>query len=324
MLKLQTKADLHRLVDDEIQESLTLDYKQSRALSKNNAARDELCKDVSAFANSAGGQIVYGIPERDQKPQPLDTGVPNNEINREWIEQVIGSRVQPRIEGLVITPIPFDAGHTGYVITIPQASARAPHQAPDKKYYKRQNFQSVPMEDYEIRDALRRATTPNLVVTLALAAPSKILIYRNLSEISEPVELRVQVGNRSNQPAFHVIVQVGIESDLALRTPGSFYETGTRTDKDGLAFHWLQCHKASPPELPLFKGSQPVARGVTFGVRSGDAAKADFFLATVAQTPGFEERRRWLLKARGGRLTLTAHPDESQVGDAAPAADQFQ
>jgi hypothetical protein len=64
--------------------------------------------------------------------------------------------VQPRIEGLVISPIPFDADHTGYAITIPQAPARAP--APDKKCNKRQNFQSVPMEGYEIRDTLRRAT----------------------------------------------------------------------------------------------------------------------------------------------------------------------
>jgi hypothetical protein len=72
------------------------------------------------------------------------------------VEQVIGSRAQPWIEGLAITPIPFNANDTGYVITIPQASARAPDQAPDRKYYKRQNFQSVPMEDYETRDALRR------------------------------------------------------------------------------------------------------------------------------------------------------------------------
>jgi hypothetical protein len=72
------------------------------------------------------------------------------------VEQVIGSRAQPWIEGLAITPIPFNANDTGYVITIPQASARAPDQAPDRKYYKRQNFRSVPMEDYETRDALRR------------------------------------------------------------------------------------------------------------------------------------------------------------------------
>src|SRR5262249_18292856 len=76
---------------------------------------------------------------------------------------------QPRLDGLVITPVPVGIGRHAYVLTIPQASGRAPHQAPDKKYYKRQNFQSVPMEDYEIRDALRRATTPELYVELSFA-----------------------------------------------------------------------------------------------------------------------------------------------------------
>jgi len=166
MLKISTKEDLQRLVDEEIQESLTLDYKTSPSLARDDKPRSELCKDVSAFANSAGGQIIYGIVEKDRKPVKVDDG---SDLSREWIELVIDSRVQPRLDGLVITPVPVGSGRHAYVLTIPQASGRAPHQAPDKKYYKRQNFQSVPMEDYEIRDALRRATTPELYVELFFA-----------------------------------------------------------------------------------------------------------------------------------------------------------
>jgi hypothetical protein len=303
MLKLQTRADLQRLIDDEIQESLTLDYKHSPALAKDDRARDELCKDVSAFANSAGGQIIYGIPEKNQKPQPLDSGVPNDKITREWIEQVINSRVQPRIEGLVITPIPFDSSHTGYVITIPQSSARAPHQAPDKKYYKRQNFHSVPMEDYEIRDTLRRATTPDLLATLALASESQTLVYQHMNEISLPVGLIVRVGNRSNQPAFYVVVRVGLDSELALRAPGHFQQAGTCTEQ-GVHFHWLERRMSSPPELPLFKEADPWQGTFTFGVRSSQAGASEFWLTTVVQSPGFEDKQCWTLIARGGTLTL--------------------
>ena len=157
MLKIFTKEDLQRLVDEEIQESLTLDYKASPALARDDKPRDELCKDVSAFANSAGGQIIYGIVEKDRKPVKVDDG---SDLSREWIEQVIDTHVEPRLDGLVITPVPVGSGRHAYVLTIPQASGRAPHQAPDKKYYKRQNFQSVPMEDYEIRDALRPPSAP--------------------------------------------------------------------------------------------------------------------------------------------------------------------
>ena len=60
MLKLTTIEELQRLIDEGIEESLTLDYKSSGALS-NSKARAELCKDVSAFANSIGGTILYGM-----------------------------------------------------------------------------------------------------------------------------------------------------------------------------------------------------------------------------------------------------------------------
>ena len=104
MLKLQTKADLERLIAEEIRESLTLDYKASSVLGKDSKQRDELCKDVTAFANSAGGQIVYAMKEDKNLPTELDDGA-DASITKEWIEQVIDSRVQPRIEGLIITPI---------------------------------------------------------------------------------------------------------------------------------------------------------------------------------------------------------------------------
>jgi predicted HTH transcriptional regulator len=74
MLKLETLADLEQLIKDDIQESLTLEYKASDSLGRGNAQRNELVKNVSAFANSAGGQIVYGIEEVDHKPIRVDGG----------------------------------------------------------------------------------------------------------------------------------------------------------------------------------------------------------------------------------------------------------
>jgi hypothetical protein len=39
--------------------------------------------------------------------------------------------------------------------------------AADNRYYKRYNFQSIPMEDYEVRDLARRAEAPDLRTTAA-------------------------------------------------------------------------------------------------------------------------------------------------------------
>jgi hypothetical protein len=62
MLKLETKADLERLIREETQESLTLDYKASASLAKDNMARDELCKEVSALPPSASSVRARASP----------------------------------------------------------------------------------------------------------------------------------------------------------------------------------------------------------------------------------------------------------------------
>ncbi len=51
------------LIRDEAQESLTLDYKRSSALGKWNTERNNLSKDISAFANSEGGMLICGMEE---------------------------------------------------------------------------------------------------------------------------------------------------------------------------------------------------------------------------------------------------------------------
>lgn len=158
--------DLLWLITSKEQESLQLEYKDSAALDrKDNKKKAELSKDVSAMANSAGGTIVYGIPEdADHLPTALDGHCDPNEIPKEWLEQIINSTIQRRIDDIRINQVRLNKTHPGkvaYVIQIPQ-SRRAPHQAPDKKFYRRFNFQAVPMEEYEIRDVARRNEAPAL------------------------------------------------------------------------------------------------------------------------------------------------------------------
>jgi predicted HTH transcriptional regulator len=94
MLSISTREDLERLIKDEVKESLTLDYKRSDALAKEDRKRDELCKDVTAFANSAGGQLVFGIEEDKHVPLRIDNGA-TSDITKEWIEQVSIARPAP-------------------------------------------------------------------------------------------------------------------------------------------------------------------------------------------------------------------------------------
>ncbi|MCE9550331.1 MAG: ATP-binding protein [Betaproteobacteria bacterium] len=159
-----TERDLQNLIEDQVSESLTLDYKASYALQRTDGKKAELSKDVSAFSNSAGGLLIYGVVENGHVPTHLDDGFDPNEISKEWIEHVLNSRISRRIDGLKIHPVPLTRhrpGRLAYVVAVP-ASPRAPHMASDHRFYKRFNFESVPMEEYEVRDVSRRLVEPDV------------------------------------------------------------------------------------------------------------------------------------------------------------------
>ncbi len=156
--------DITALIDNEAEESVHLDFKAAGALSKDDKKKTEIAKDVSAFANSDGGIIVYGIEERDHKAYALSY-IDGNTYTKEWLEQVIQDNIQRRIEGLEIFPIRENGDITKsiYIVKIPRSS-NTPHMSADKCYYKRNNFRSVKMEEYEVRDLFYREATPNLTI----------------------------------------------------------------------------------------------------------------------------------------------------------------
>lgn len=151
-----TENDLKDLIHNGIEESLNLDYKSARSLDKSEAKKGELAKDISAFANSNGGIIIYGIEEKDHKPIEFSF-VDGAVLNKEWLENVIDSNIHPRIQSIQIFPIRVEnkLTNTIYLVKIPE-SINAPHMSADKKYYRRYNFKSVPMEEYEIRNLYNR------------------------------------------------------------------------------------------------------------------------------------------------------------------------
>jgi predicted HTH transcriptional regulator len=75
MLTLEKKSQLEALQIANIKESLTLEYKASPAVDKRDDTKKlEMARDVCAFANADGGQIVYGMTEHDHEPAGLDDG----------------------------------------------------------------------------------------------------------------------------------------------------------------------------------------------------------------------------------------------------------
>ena len=226
MPKNWTESKIKNLITGEVEESLTLEYKSAEALGRSDYQKQEITKDVSAMANSAGGLLIYGIAENSQPdkrhlPEKI-TPVDRFEFPREWIEQVINS-IRPRIDGILIHLVILNSGENDvvYVVEIPQSHTA--HQAGNHRYYKRFNFQSVPMEDYEIRDVMFREQVPDVVV--------RFLIELKENENSENYNLIIQTKNLGSAYARYVACFVdvpvkvleNIENKRSIKDGGKYY-----------------------------------------------------------------------------------------------------
>jgi hypothetical protein len=176
-----TFDDIQALIDNDVEESLYLDFKQAGALDRRDSLkRFDISKDVASFANSDGGIIVYGIKEKNHKAESFSF-INGNDITKEWLEQVINSNINRRIPDLKIFPIRKDGNieQTVYVVKIP-ASIEAPHMSKDQKFYKRYNFESVAMEEYEVRQLYGRKAKSSLKITGLRVAPLEAQNDKNI------------------------------------------------------------------------------------------------------------------------------------------------
>lgn len=258
-----TEKDLIQLIDNSIQENIQLDYKSSKALENTEKKKTEISKDVSALANSAGGVLIYGIEEKDHIPKNIDNGFDPTIITKEWLEQIVNSRIQRKIDGVIIRPIELESTNPGrvvYVVSVPQ-SIRAPHQAHDKRFYKRYNFESVPMEEYEIRDVSHRSNGPLLKLFFSVDDVTTIeeQVGENKIELKR-IRLMPLIENESTVPAEYATIEIKVDSAVYRLTDTSRFqrEENTYVSINGnyKKFIRLVYNHAIPHSMPLFKGTK--------------------------------------------------------------------
>jgi len=147
ILDIKEIQDIQNLIDNQITESLTLEYKDGRK------KVTDMVKDFSAFANTVGGTIIYGVSERNGIP--VSFSWINKRGVKEQIENIVLSNVQPKIEYYKIKQFenPDNKEESVYVINILE-SVNVPHMSNDNKYYIRRDFKSEPMDDHEVKNAI--------------------------------------------------------------------------------------------------------------------------------------------------------------------------
>jgi hypothetical protein len=167
-----TPADLQALVAGKVAEVRTLDYKQDIKIST-DAEKREMARDVSSFANAAGGDLVFGVVEaRDGDNKKLGypekiVGVPVNfEETKVSLENIIRDTIDPRVQGIVIRKVDgFELGPV-VVLRIPR-SWNAPHMVSFSNkthFYSRNNSGKQPLDVREIRASFLSGTEMELRV----------------------------------------------------------------------------------------------------------------------------------------------------------------
>lgn len=160
-----TYEDIEVLTSSGEPESIILDYKKMVSGLEHDKA--ELAKDVCAFANSQGGYLVIGVEERRGKPvhPPCGTGrMLERQKVEEWTEQVINSNIAQRvITNIKVISIPH-SDLCILVIHVP-VSIRMPHMVTYqrgnryyRRYFKRHQYESLPAEEYEVREMFEKGS----------------------------------------------------------------------------------------------------------------------------------------------------------------------
>ena len=157
-LQSVTAADLQRLVLDGVTEGRTIEFKRDLPGSK-ESDRKEFLADVSSFANANGGDLIYGIEDRDGRAiaaAGLIVANVDGEILR--LDQMIRTGIGPRIIGCQVHAVAGLTQGPAIVIRVPR-SWTGPHiitYQQDFRFYSRSTNGKFRMDGSDVRNAVLR------------------------------------------------------------------------------------------------------------------------------------------------------------------------
>ncbi|HTX49528.1 MAG TPA: ATP-binding protein, partial [Caulobacteraceae bacterium] len=220
-----TLADIEALVTSSVPEGRTLEYK-AQFPGARDRDKQEFLHDVIAFANSDGGDLIFGVEAR----AGVATAVPGALLTDPdaailQLEGMLSSSVEPRIAGLRTHPIEVTPGAHVIVMRVPPSFA-APHAARNgttRRFYSRDSRGKREMDVHELRvafgaseglvprlvalheDAVRAVIDGELPFQLE-GGPRAILSIMPMSALREPRELELD-----HATAVHPVLDQGTD-----------------------------------------------------------------------------------------------------------------
>jgi hypothetical protein len=155
-----TEAYLTALVTNAVREGRTIEYK-AELPGTSDQSKKEFLADASSFANTSGGDLIYGVSEADGLP----TGVPGVDVSTvdgetQRLDSMIRAGIEPRVKHL-IRALPIADGKHVLIIRIDR-SWIGPHRVVfggHDKFYARNSAGKYPMDVGQLREAFGAAAS---------------------------------------------------------------------------------------------------------------------------------------------------------------------
>lgn len=153
-------ADVERLVADRVPEGKSIEYK-SALPGGADGDRKEFLADVSSFANTSGGDLVFGIDEDQGIPQRIvPVTIADVDLEQRRLDNLIRDGIRPRLE-FAIRVIDLGQSQKIVIIRVPRGWT-GPHRVTFQghdKFYGRTTAGKYPLDVDELRTAFTLSQT---------------------------------------------------------------------------------------------------------------------------------------------------------------------
>lgn len=156
-----TQEHIDQLVSEQTLEGPHLDFKRDFPTGWNESAKHEFLADATAFANSGGGDIVFGIDEdgQAQASAVIPQSIQNTDQEIRRLQDFLLNLVEPRLPGAKVHTVTVSvAGVSGHVVVvrIPQSWA-GPHRVKtNQHFYIRDGLRKRQLDIPELRSLFLR------------------------------------------------------------------------------------------------------------------------------------------------------------------------
>jgi hypothetical protein len=147
-----TEAHLQRLIQDREQESRTIEFKLVLP-GPTDGDKKEFLADFTSFANTAGGDLIYGIRAQGGIAEEIVGLTGDLDADAGRLENIIRTGIQPRVTGYTAKIIALANGKKVLLFRI-QRSMSLPHRVTFQshdKFYGRNSTGKYPLDVPELR-----------------------------------------------------------------------------------------------------------------------------------------------------------------------------